>query len=220
MRLRDVSQVVEGTSDPAFAVDGAGTIVAWNENAALLFGIPISEAVGLACSDVVRGSDEGGLVCSADCVIKRCANSNRPVHSFDLRIEVENGERWFNLAVMVVPSSTSTDPYTIHILRRVDLQKRLEMLVRDFLVTETGISDEQAAAVISSPRSAIRDLQLTRRELDVLKLVGKGRASTAIAEQLCISTPTVNNHLQRILKKLNAHSRLEALRLAERARLL
>jgi DNA-binding CsgD family transcriptional regulator len=41
-----------------------------------------------------------------------------------------------------------------------------------------------------------------------------------IAKQLQISPTTVNNHIQHILKKLNAHTRLEALRRAERAGLI
>ncbi|RMG50565.1 MAG: DNA-binding response regulator [Acidobacteria bacterium] len=41
-----------------------------------------------------------------------------------------------------------------------------------------------------------------------------------IADRLCISRTTVNNHIQHILRKLNAHSRLEAIRRAERAGLI
>ena len=42
----------------------------------------------------------------------------------------------------------------------------------------------------------------------------------AIALKLFVSRTTVNNHVQRILKKLGAHTRLEAVRRAEQARLI
>jgi DNA-binding NarL/FixJ family response regulator len=53
-----------------------------------------------------------------------------------------------------------------------------------------------------------------------LKLLAKGRATEAIAKQLHISRTTVNNHVQHILNKLNAHTRLEAIRRAEHAGLI
>jgi DNA-binding NarL/FixJ family response regulator len=61
---------------------------------------------------------------------------------------------------------------------------------------------------------------LTNRELEVLRLLAKGATTGAIANQLHISRTTVNNHIQRLLHKLNAHSRLEAIRRAERAGLI
>lgn len=43
--------------------------------------------------------------------------------------------------------------------------------------------------------------QLTARELEVIKLVKKGLSSTKIADMLCISTNTVNNHRRNVLSK-------------------
>jgi DNA-binding NarL/FixJ family response regulator len=50
--------------------------------------------------------------------------------------------------------------------------------------------------------------------------LAKGVTTAAIAERLGISRTTVNNHVQHILHKLNAHSRLEAIRRAEHAGLI
>jgi response regulator RpfG family c-di-GMP phosphodiesterase len=57
---------------------------------------------------------------------------------------------------------------------------------------------------------------LTQRELEVLKLLAEGLSNPAIAERLVISLHTVRNHVQRILTKLNAHSKLEAVAVALR----
>lgn len=58
---------------------------------------------------------------------------------------------------------------------------------------------------------------LTARELDVLRLLASGASTAAAAGQLGISTATLRAHVQAILRKLSAHSRLEAV--AEAARL-
>lgn len=52
--------------------------------------------------------------------------------------------------------------------------------------------------------------ELTRREKEVLQFLALGMGTSAIARQLGISTATVRNHSQRILAKLQVHSRLAA----------
>jgi putative two-component system response regulator len=51
---------------------------------------------------------------------------------------------------------------------------------------------------------------LGAREREVLRLVATGLPNKLIARRLCISLNTVRNHVQSILYKLDAHSRLEA----------
>lgn len=57
---------------------------------------------------------------------------------------------------------------------------------------------------------------LTTREVEVLGLLGSGMASRAIAHDLNTSLNTVRNHVQHILYKLGAHSKLEAVATAVR----
>jgi DNA-binding NarL/FixJ family response regulator len=52
--------------------------------------------------------------------------------------------------------------------------------------------------------------QLTRREREILKLMAQGLDNRTIAEKLFISFTTVRGHVQNILEKLDAHSKLEA----------
>ena len=58
---------------------------------------------------------------------------------------------------------------------------------------------------------------LTRREVQILRLIAQGLSNRAIAEQLVVSEGTVKTHVHRILRKLDAASRTEA---AARARRL
>jgi DNA-binding NarL/FixJ family response regulator len=57
---------------------------------------------------------------------------------------------------------------------------------------------------------------LTAREREILQLIAEGLTNSAIASRLFISVNTVRNHVQSVLAKLNAHSKLEALSIAIR----
>lgn len=57
---------------------------------------------------------------------------------------------------------------------------------------------------------------LTPRENEVLALLAQGLSNDAIAQQLVISLHTVRNHVQQIITKLEAHSKLEAVTTAVR----
>jgi DNA-binding NarL/FixJ family response regulator len=61
---------------------------------------------------------------------------------------------------------------------------------------------------------------LSPREVEVLTLLAGGLGTRAIAECLFISRQTVATHVQRILAKLGAHSRAEAIAIAYRAQLV
>ena len=62
--------------------------------------------------------------------------------------------------------------------------------------------------------------RLTDRELEVLRLVARGRSNREIARELFISENTVKNHVRNILEKLQLHSRMEAVMYAVREKLL
>ena len=61
---------------------------------------------------------------------------------------------------------------------------------------------------------------LTPRETEILTLLAEGHANQVIAERLTISLNTVRNHVQNLLSKLGAHSKLEAVAVAVRMGLL
>jgi PAS domain S-box-containing protein len=61
---------------------------------------------------------------------------------------------------------------------------------------------------------------LTPRQTEVLRLLEHGRSTSQIAEELHLSIETVRNHIRHILRALGVHSRLEAVALTRRDRLL
>ena len=63
-------------------------------------------------------------------------------------------------------------------------------------------------------------LSLTPREIEVLYLLAKGRDTPTIAAALFLSVHTVRGYVKEVLRKLGAHSQLEAVAIARRAGLL
>ncbi len=69
--------------------------------------------------------------------------------------------------------------------------------------------DDRAPAAGRDDRVVFEGL-LTRRELDVLRLLAEGHTNRGIADALVISTGTVKFHINSILRKLRVANRAEA----------
>jgi DNA-binding NarL/FixJ family response regulator len=72
---------------------------------------------------------------------------------------------------------------------------------------------DEAPRQVPAPR-------LTEREMQVLRLVARGMNNRDIAKELFISDNTVKNHVRNILEKLQIHSRMEAVMVAVREKLI
>jgi DNA-binding CsgD family transcriptional regulator len=59
-------------------------------------------------------------------------------------------------------------------------------------------------------RVVVEDVQLTPRQAEVLRLLGEGLSTEAIAGRLGVAVETARNHIRAVLRGLGAHSRLEA----------
>jgi DNA-binding NarL/FixJ family response regulator len=55
---------------------------------------------------------------------------------------------------------------------------------------------------------------LTRREVDVLRALGRGLPTKTIARELSVSPKTVEAQISRLLMKLGAHNRAHAISVA------
>lgn len=64
------------------------------------------------------------------------------------------------------------------------------------------------------PRTQESDLHLalTRRESEVLELLGRGFSNKEIAGELCLSVATVKHHVHHVLEKLQLQRRAQAMR--------
>lgn len=107
----------------------------------------------------------------------------------------------------------------------VTKDKALNELVQAVRLAYSGdayIGPSMLAALLPRLRSGHRAIgsDLTRREREVLNLIADGLSNQAIAEALFLSVHTVRNHIQTLLTKLDAHSKLAAAAIAAREGLL
>ena len=90
--------------------------------------------------------------------------------------------------------------------------------VRQVASGEAYIPAQLASRLMARRNGVARTVgdDLTRRELEVLTMLAAGTPTAEIAASLFVSVNTVRQHVHRILNKLNAHSKLEAVAIAVR----
>lgn len=88
------------------------------------------------------------------------------------------------------------------------LTKRKEVIV----VKEVMISSTAPFAV---NEARLRDLGITKRELEILDLIAKGMSNREIAEKLFVSENTVKTHSSRLFDKLSAKRRTQAVQIGK-----
>jgi DNA-binding response OmpR family regulator len=88
-----------------------------------------------------------------------------------------------------------------------------DYLVKPFILDEL-LARVQRLARRARPLPRTVVAGLTRRELEILRLLACGLDHVAIARDLVITTKTVEKHIEHILLKLGVHSRAQAIALA------
>ena len=61
----------------------------------------------------------------------------------------------------------------------------------------------------------LKDLGITRRELEILELIAQGLSNREIADKLFVSESTVKTHSSRLFDKLSARRRTQAVQIAK-----
>ncbi len=92
-------------------------------------------------------------------------------------------------------------------------------LIEDYQRLSAGSAAAQATLEGPQPEATSLDV-LSARERQVLELVAQGHSNQDIGRQLGLSHKTIARHRERIMNKLNLHSRTELVKFAIRTRLI
>jgi PAS domain S-box-containing protein len=208
-----LEEMLAATGDGGFAIDGEGRVVLWNRAAENMLGYTVREAVGRPCCDLLMGHDDNGnRLCCRGCHVMGLVKMRNPVHSFDMRARTKAGPAiWVNVSTLRVSHDHAGD-MTVHLLRDVTATREILALIRERLATPAPLVPEAADGNGNGA--------LTRREIEILRIISTGLNTKDAAERLHVSPATVRNHVQNILGKLGAHNRLEAVAYATRRRLI
>ena len=68
--------------------------------------------------------------------------------------------------------------------------------------------------------SLVAELELSKRELEILNLLAQGHSNQEIAAKLFISLSTVKSHIQNLFEKLDVKRRIQAVEKAKRLNLI
>jgi PAS domain S-box-containing protein len=213
----DPLDIINKTDAAAFATDEAGRIVIWNRAVENLLGLPAARVLGKPCHEILCGRDVfGNRFCDTSCSLMNMAQRHEPVCHFEMELRTGVGEPlWASFSIVVVPGTRPTRRTLIHILQPVDRRREANELIRRILA-----GSPVPAAPLASDAPGPPPTTLSGRELEVLRLLAEGIGTQEIADSLFISVATTRNHIQNILRKLEVHSKMEAVALAFRSRLL
>lgn len=105
------------------------------------------------------------------------------------------------------------------------LGQALEAVAAGEYFLDSSISHEVVAKLMSSPakEAKVSDAgygQLTAREQEIMRMLAEGASKSQIADRLCISIKTVENHRANIMRKLDIHSAMDLVRYAAKLGLI
>jgi PAS domain S-box-containing protein len=206
------------TRDALYAVDSEQRIIYWNEGARKLLGYTEQEVLGKPCWRILSGRRGNRPWCQRNCRIHRCVMRDMlpPHHYFETK--TKKGQAiWVGVSVLIAKAEGT--PISAHVLTSVPREERLRQTVRRMqgsvqieempgarLVTPTASTANRASAF----DEIVEANNLTRREVQVLKLLAEGLSTQGIARRAGISYFTARNHIQNGLRKIGTSSRAQA----------
>lgn len=197
-------EALSTTTNGAFVTDGAGRIVLWNAAAEAILGYSPAEALGRPIGTLLRGDASSRNRGGPGSPVR--APSADPASGFDMQARSKaGGGVWIGVLTLVLAHAGTGASFVVHLFRDIDS-------LRDRLAIPDDAADTAATNGRATP--------LTRREQEILTLMGDGLNTASMARRLHLSRATIRNHVQNIFLKLDVHSRLEAVALGRRHRLL
>lgn len=183
---------------PACAVNQHGRLISFNPAASAFFGTSADMVLGAEWHTVVQTLQ--APACCALCQTRRALRSGDPVAPVQVWLSLAGCRR----QVTMIPLPLATGP---------------EAVIAFLLLAQEATSQPEQRPIPFQPR--VRQLaderiiaELTGRERQILDCVVNGLDARGIATRLGITHATARNYVQRILNKLGARNKAEAVSVA------
>jgi DNA-binding CsgD family transcriptional regulator len=200
---------ISRSGEAVFAIDSSDRVVLWNKKCEELLGKPARSVLGKRCDEVIGGRDaQGNIYCYRNCPVAFQARERpaEPVARFPLKVKTGSGKtKQVEMSMFAIPSYHPALAIVVHVLREGKAKKTSAL--------EKGLEKEAAPAREPLWPMTTKEgdpVALTPREKEILRHMAEGQSAPTIGKELFISTVTVRNHIQAILRKLDVHSKLEA----------
>jgi len=96
----------------------------------------------------------------------------------------------------------------------IKLTRKKEVIVERELIVEREVF-VTAPTEFSLNAERLRELAITKRELEILELISMGLSNREIADKLFVSENTVKTHSSRLFDKLSAKRRTQAVQIGK-----
>jgi PAS domain S-box-containing protein len=210
-----LAAIVESSADAMIGKTLDGVITSWNSGAERMYGYTAEAIVGQNVSVLIPRERPDEL----SQMLARVAGGERIEH-FDTERRRADGTI-FDVSVSITPIRDRAGVIVgaSTVTRDLTDRRRAEADIRDL---QERLYRAQRTGAVGRPLGAIRSVHqalashLGPREVEVLGLMATGISNKALAQQLHLSLNTVRNHVQSVLYKLDAHSKLEAVAVAVR----
>ncbi|MFQ5780037.1 MAG: LuxR C-terminal-related transcriptional regulator [Nitrospiria bacterium] len=222
LTLKAVLKLVSKTADGMFAIDSNGEILAWNPSASKILGYRAKEVIGKPCYEILSARDpSGNLFCFEGCAVMTMAKEDQLIRNYNTQVITKNNRKiWLNTSILLLPGEERSRPLIVHLFRPITPPDTKGGRAKGVTFTPKDRTPFSLSPSREAVQPSLNRLSLTSRESEVLALLGRCLVAKEIASKLQISTETARTHIQRILKKLHVHSKLEAVIVATQQGLL
>jgi len=219
-RASEPQDLLKSTTVAAFASDESARITVWNQAAEALLGQEAKRVVGKRCFDVMRGRDLfENRFCGENCAVRKMQRHGEAIHPFEFEVVNRNGKMIkVRCSVIVAPNARPRRFNLIHLIEPIGLASEIDLNESVWPYASATCHPSTLGERKAVSQNPVRTL--TPREVEVLRLMAAGTSTEDIARALGIQASTVNNHIQHILEKLGAHTKLQAVCAAQQRGLI
>lgn len=173
-----------------------------NGRAEELLGRSAVKCVGRRCHEVVRGRTANGkMFCGNLCPAVHQLNFHQEIAPVQIRVGVGRKARWVQIVMIAAQAPEFNGSHMVHCVIDDEKEQRFKQYLNK-VMTRTPKA--------RLGKRGLPNVDLTRREKEILALLSEDVSLHEIADRLHLSYTTVRNHVQHILYKLGVHSIMEA----------